>query len=248
MSGSSHGIDPSAVAGSDALGSLSDEASRRMLDHARMKRIKAGTAAFEQDQEADELLLLISGRLRVSKITPDGHQTTVRYLGPGESAGCVAVCGGLRYPATATAVEDSWALAWSRTQVQSLAGEVPDFVMNVMRVMAGRLDEVQHRLNESAHERVDRRIARAVMRLASQSGRRTDEGVLIDLPLSRQDLAEYAGTTLATVSRTLSRWEDEGLLTLGRQRVVVRDPHAMVMIAEDAPREAPQDGKDNKPD
>lgn len=236
MSGSSHGIDPSAVADSDALGGLGDEASRRMLDHGRMKRIAAGATAFEQDDEATELLLLISGRLRVTKVTAEGHRTTVRYLGPGESAGCVAVCGGLRYPATATAVEDSWALAWSRQQVQQLAGEVPEFVMNVMRVMAGRLDEMQSRLNESAHERVDRRIARALVRLAAQSGRRTEEGVLIDLPLSRQDLAEYAGTTLATVSRTLSRWEDEGLLSLGRQRVVVRQPHAMMMIAEDPPR------------
>jgi len=241
MSGSSHDIDPAAVANTEALGNLGDEASRRLLEHARMKRIEAGTDAFQQDQDATELLLLISGRLRVTKVTPEGHQTTVRYLGPGESAGCVAVCGGLPYPATATALEDTWALAWSRDRVQRLAGEMPEFVMNVMRVMAGRLDEMQRRLNESAHERVDRRIARAVVRLAAQSGRRTEEGVLIDLPLSRQDLAEYAGTTLATVSRTLSKWEDRGYLSLGRRRVVVRQPHAMVMIAEDPPPPRPEE-------
>ncbi len=241
MSGSSHDIDPAAVASTEAFGNLSDAASRRLLDHAHMKRIEAGADAFEQDRDATELLLLISGRLRVTKVTPEGHRTTVRYLGPGESAGCVAVCGGLRYPATATAVEDTWALAWSRDQIRRLAGEVPEFVLNVMRVMAGRLDEVQQRLNEAAHERVDRRIARAVVRLAAQSGRRTADGVLIDMPLSRQDLAEYAGTTLATVSRTLSRWEDQGYLSLGRRRVVVRQPHAMVMIAEDPPSPCPDE-------
>jgi len=70
-------------------------------------------------------------------------------------------------------------------------------------------------------------------------GRRTEAGIEIDFPLSRQDLAEMTGTTLHTVSRTLSAWEERGLVELGRQQVVIRQPHAVAAIAEDLPDEAP---------
>ena len=59
--------------------------------------------------------------------------------------------------------------------------------------------------------------------------------MLIDFPLSRQDLAEMCGTTLYTVSRTLSEWQAQGLVVTGRERVVVRFPHGLVRIAEDLP-------------
>ncbi len=59
--------------------------------------------------------------------------------------------------------------------------------------------------------------------------------MLIDLPLSRQDLANMAGTTLYTVSRTLSRWEEEGIVEAGREKVLIKHPPRLVMIAEDLP-------------
>ena len=64
------------------------------------------------------------------------------------------------------------------------------------------------------------------------AGRKTPEGIEIDFPISRQDLAEMTGTTLHTVSRLLSSWEDEGLVRSGRQKVTVTDPHGLMLIAE----------------
>ena len=101
--------------------------------------------------------------------------------------------------------------------------------------MGERIQVLQDRLREMATERVERRIANTLLRLARQTGRKTPEGVQIDLPLSRQDLAELCGTTLYTVSRTLSRWEMDGIVEAGRERVVIRAPHRLVMIAQDLP-------------
>jgi CRP-like cAMP-binding protein len=91
----------------------------------------------------------------------------------------------------------------------------------------------QHR--ELATERVERRIARALLRLVPQMGREVADGVVIDLRLSRQDLADLTGTTLYTVSRTLSQWEKQGLVQSGRERVLIRLPHALAALAEDLP-------------
>ena len=74
----------------------------------------------------------------------------------------------------------------------------------------------------------------ALLRLAKQSGRKVDHGIEIDFPISRQDVAEMTGTTLHTVSRILSAWEQQGLVESGRQRIVLRDSHKLFGIAEGA--------------
>jgi CRP-like cAMP-binding protein len=80
-------------------------------------------------------------------------------------------------------------------------------VKRVLRLQGRHLREIQARCRESATERVERRIARAVLRLTRQAGRRVEQGVRTEFPISRQDIAEITGTTLCTVSRTLSGWE-----------------------------------------
>jgi CRP-like cAMP-binding protein len=82
---------------------------------------------------------------------------------------------------------------------------------------------------------VEQRLARALIRLAGQAGQQTPTGVLIDLPLSRVDLAEMTGTTIYTASRVLSRWEHQGLVETGREWVLVRQPSALAAVAEDMP-------------
>jgi CRP-like cAMP-binding protein len=85
---------------------------------------------------------------------------------------------------------------------------------------------------EMSTQQVEQRIASAVMRLVQQSGRKTVEGVEIDFPITRQDLAEMTGSTLHTVSRLMSAWEEAGIVRSGRQRVTVTDPHALMLVAE----------------
>ncbi|MEA4906403.1 MAG: Crp/Fnr family transcriptional regulator, partial [Anaerolineaceae bacterium] len=124
---------------------------------------------------------------------------------------------------------------WSQATLLALVQRFPRLALNATKVLAGHVREFQNRYRELATERVERRLARNVLRLAGQTGRKTEEGILLDLPLTRQDLAEMSGTTLFTVSRILSRWEDQGLVLTGRERLVIRVPHSLVSIAEDLP-------------
>jgi CRP-like cAMP-binding protein len=97
--------------------------------------------------------------------------------------------------------------------------------------MTTYIQEMQERYRELATEKVERRIARALLRLAAQVGSKTDGG--IELTFTRQELAEMSGTTLYTVSRVLSEWERQELVEAGRERVVIRNPHGVVSIAEE---------------
>ena len=101
-----------------------------------------------------------------------------------------------------------------------------------MQTIGGRLQEAQTRVMEISTEEVERRIAHALARLGRQAGKQTDEGILIEFPLSRQDIAEMTGTTLHTVSRILSGWQNQGFVEGGRQRVLIRDPRRLDRLAE----------------
>jgi CRP-like cAMP-binding protein len=110
----------------------------------------------------------------------------------------------------------------------------PALASNTLQTIGSRLQDAHTRVMEMSTEQVERRIAHALLRLVQQAGRKVEQGIEIDFPISRQDLAEMTGTTLHTVSRTLSGWESQGLVEGGRQRIVVRDPHRLFTLAEGA--------------
>lgn len=197
--------------------------------------VARGCFFFHQGDPAAHLYLLMDGTVRIAQVTPDGQQVTLRVITPGQMFGAVAVLGDVVFPASAEAVEDSTALAWEGRVVADLMDRFPRLARNALGLVAGRLQEMQERYRELATERAEQRVARAVLRLVRQAGRKVEGGVFVDLPLSCEDMAELTGTTLYTVSRILSSWERRGLVESVRHRILIRVPHALVAIAEDLP-------------
>lgn len=197
-------------------------------------RAASGRAFFRAGEAATRVYILVAGRVKVTEVSPEGHEVILRVNGPGDLFGGVAAfVDGSEYPVTARALEASEALAWSGQVMLALMRRFPAIAINAARLVALRLHALQRVHHELMTDRVERRIARAVLRLAGEAGRRVESGVEIDFPLSRQDLAQMTGTTLFTVSRTLSGWQDEGMITTVRRRVVVCQPQRLVRIADD---------------
>jgi len=179
--------------------------------------------------------VLTSGRVKLTQLTPEGHQVVLGHVGPGEVFGGVGAFGDRAYSVNAETVEPSVALAWTSAAMQHVLETHPTVALNAIRFVADRLHDLQRRYRQLMTERVERRVARALLRLVSDAGRRVDTGVEIGFPVSRQDIAEMTGTTLYTVSRLMSTWEERGILSGGRQHIVLLKPHALVAIAEDLP-------------
>jgi len=210
----------------------------KILERARTRRVEREAFFFQQGDTATALYVLTHGQVRLVQLSPDGNQILLRFIPPQELFGGIAVLGDTVYPASAQAVQDSIALGWDSATFMQLLETFPRLAINALRHLAQRIQELQQRNLELTTERVERRIAHALLRLVQASGRKVEGGVLIDLPLSRQDLAEMTGTTLYTVSRTLSAWQQRGIVEIGRERVLVRLPHGLVAIAEDLPAPA----------
>lgn len=228
-------VDSSLVAHMPLFAGLSAEQLSEILREARSARYPKNSAVFEQGEEANSFFVLLHGHVRASKTTPAGEQVVVRYVSPGETFGVAPAIGLVRYPATATAVDDSIALAWPSAAWPRLVAKFPKLATNTLQTVGSRLQESHTRVVEMSTQQVEQRIAHALLRLAKQSGRKIEHGVEIDFPISRQDIAQMTGTTLHTVSRTLSGWESRGLIESGRQRVVLREPHKLFVLAEETP-------------
>jgi CRP-like cAMP-binding protein len=214
---------------------LSESDLDAILAEARDLSFEEESFLFYQDDPAERVFVLKSGRIKLTQLADDGQQVLMRVMTPGMMFAAISLVEGAVYPVSAEAAAPSQVIYWSQEKLLALVQRYPQLALNAVKVLAGHVREFQNRYRELATERVERRLARNVLRLASQTGRKTDEGVLLDLPLTRQDLAEMSGTTLFTVSRILSQWEHQGLVLSGRERLVIRFPHGLVSIAEDLP-------------
>jgi CRP-like cAMP-binding protein len=211
---------------------LSEIEITEVLQSAVPRRYPAGSVVFEQGAAALHFSVLLNGRLRVTQVTPTGEQVVVRIVNPGDIFGIARALRLHTYPGTATAVVESLALSWPMEQWEPLVERYPSFAASAIRVIGERLLEAQSRIREISTEVVERRVGHTVLRLVQQSGVREAEGIRIDFPISKQDLAEMAGTTLHTVSRILTAWEHAGLVDTGRQKLMVKDPHRLLLVAD----------------
>ncbi|PWH17660.1 MAG: Crp/Fnr family transcriptional regulator [Anaerolineae bacterium] len=204
-----------------------------LMENGVLRSVEEEAFFFMQGEPATHVYVLCEGRARMVQYTPNGLQITLRLVTPGQTFGGVALLQpSSGYPVTAQAMQDCLAIGWEARFLQMLAEKEPSIALNTMQLMHHYIVELQERQQALSAARVEQRIARTLLKLAAQAGRKTEAGILIDFPLTRQEIAEMCGTTLYTVSRTLNEWERKGLLDIGREKVILLQPHGLVEIAE----------------
>ena len=211
-----------------------DEDLELILKNSITRSIEEGSFFFMQGDEAEYLYILIKGQVKLMQSNPNGQQVNLRTIYPWQMFGALGAVrsDGATYPASAQTLEDCTALAISSLFLRSMLETRPYLSFDLMKLMTTYIQEMQARYRELATERVEQRVANALIRLAGQSGTKTDKEAGIELSLSRQDVAEMTGTTLYTVSRLLSEWERKGIIKTGRERITFTNPHELVRIAE----------------
>ena len=209
-----------------------DEDLKLFVQNSIERSIEEGEFFFFQGDPAVYFYVLISGRAKLMQMNPAGQQVNLRTINEWQMFGALgAVRDNAAYPATAQALEHSTALAIKSDFLREMMQSRPYLSFDLMKLMTSYIQEMQERYRELATEKVERRIAHALLRLVAQMGIKVAGGG-IELTFTRQDLAEMSGTTLYTVSRVLSEWEKQGLVEAGRERVSIRKPHELVRISE----------------
>jgi CRP-like cAMP-binding protein len=212
---------------------------KELIASGSSRALPAGADLVRQGDAAPFLFLVVEGRVKVSYLTPRSDCVTVRFKGPGELIGCAAVFRRALYPASVVAMTDAAVVGWPTAQALNWIEENPVLAQNALQVLSGQVEELLYRVSELASEPVETRLARAILRLMREYGKPIAVGrATIAFPATRQDLAELTGTTHFTVSRVLSRWAKERIVSRGRQRIVIRDADRLEGIADSAARAA----------
>jgi CRP-like cAMP-binding protein len=211
------------------------EAERKVcLAAARVVTARKGQWLARQGDPATTFYVVDRGALKIVQTAPEGQELIVRFVGPGDPFGGVVVLEHAPYPVSARAVESTSLYAWPAAAMRGMLEQFPRVSANVMREMAAHMTDALTRVREITTQRVGQRLAMTLVRLARQCGRPTDDGILITHALTRQELADLTGTTIYTVSRTLSQWEADGVLGSHLRHIIIRSPGRLGALADGA--------------
>lgn len=222
-----------AVADAPLFAGLDETARSGLFAAAALRNYAPPQQLFVQGDPADGFFLVVDGSVQLVQSTPDGREMIVRFIRRGEVIAAVALIPGGRYPVTAVAAEPCTVALWSSDTIRAWVVRHPVLHANIMSAMAMHMQDALSQGRDLATSKVPQRMAAMLLRLADRHGSPEPDGLLIDQPLSREQIAEMTGTTLFTVSRTLSEWQSAGILSTRKRHLIVHDRDRLAAIASD---------------
>lgn len=193
---------------------------------------QAGESIYFSGDPATRLYVLASGQIKLLRHSTSGQDVLLDILQAGDYFGSLTMLAAELYPDTAQALTAVCALSIQSNTFRALLKQYPQVALAVLDITAQRLQETQETVRGLSVSPVEQRIAAVLLKLADKLGESTAEGILIQMPLSRDDLAQMTGTTTETASRITSQFQKEGLVHSGRQWIALTDKARLEAIAD----------------
>ena len=210
---------------------LKEDDRSRFASVSRLKFYAKGERIFGEGEPSDFFSVVVSGRVKIVKMTPAGKDVILEIFGTGDPFGAVAAYEGRPFPASAVALEDTVCLITPRQAFFGLLEQHPSLVRGLLFGLTQRLVELTNRLAELSGGRVEARIARLFLKLSENIGGPAPEGIRIPMALSRQELADLTGTTIETCIRIMSRWGKDDIVRTEKDGFVLIDKNALEELA-----------------
>lgn len=188
------------------------------------------TICFAGDP-AERLFVVADGRVKLMRDTAVGKSVLFDLLTPGEFFGSLSGSGDDVYSDTAQALTPACILTIGGDTFQQILKRYPPVALKIIGIMSTRLRAAQERIQRLSVSTVEERIAHVLMVLSEKFGQPGKDGLLIQAPLSREDLASMVGATTESASRVMSQFQKDGLIQAGRGWVAITDPDGLKALA-----------------
>jgi CRP/FNR family transcriptional regulator, cyclic AMP receptor protein len=205
---------------------------RQLASYARLARYPAGKVIFQKGDDGDGMMAVVNGRVKICSHSYDGRELILNIVGPGEVFGEIALLDGEARTADAVALEACDLLVLLRRDFLPFLERHPRVSLRLLTVLCQRLRRTSEQLEDSLFLELRPRLAKCLLRLVHAFGRETPSGTLIDMKLSQQQLGTLVGMTRESINKQLRAWREEGLVTLERGYITVRDREGLELIAE----------------
>ena len=187
------------------------------------RRFPRGTTLFNEGESSDKVVVVVSGRVKISFFTNDGREIVLGVRGPGEILGELSALDGEPRSATATALEDVDSLIVTTDAFRAFIETHPKVALRLLETISRRLrDADDKRIEFGALDTVGR-VAKRLIELASRFGEETGEGLRISVALSQQDLAGWTGASREAVSKAMQTLRTRGWIETHRRGVTILD-------------------------
>lgn len=188
-----------------------------------VRKFSRGEVLFMEGDPVQGLYFVQSGKVQMSKVSYAGKQSILQIYSKGEVLAEAVLFSEASYPATAEAVESSTVYFLGLDAMQEVMLRHPLIAVNVVKVLSARLRTAQERLKYLSYAKAEGRIAKLLQELADSYGRMEDSGVFIDVEMTHARLASLTGLTRETVSRVLSAWRTDKVISTEQRKIILLD-------------------------
>jgi CRP/FNR family transcriptional regulator len=212
---------------------LSEEEFKSLEPIFQVKNFRKNQIVFLEEETGNYMYIVLAGKVKVTKATPAGKETILAIHQAGDFFGEMALLDGKTSPATVCAMEDCRIATISHADFQRLLLTNGKVVRQIVQVLCTRLRQVWGQIQELSHSTADDRIRTGILQLSKRHGVQDARGIIIDLKITHQELAELVGTSRETVTRTLARLQKNGTLKLENRRIVLLRPKDLMSEGPD---------------
>jgi CRP-like cAMP-binding protein len=214
-----------AMEASDLFEGISPKERDALLEISRTKWFSRNSLLFSQGETGAGFFLVVSGKVKVFKISPEGKEQILHIFGPGEIVGEVPVFSGKDYPASALSLKESELLYFPREGFLRLAMDQPQILLNMLATLSKRLRKFTVQIERLTLMEVATRLAEVLLEIAEDSA--SGERDVAELKITKGQLANQIGTTPETLSRSLGKMTRKGIIKVNRNRVTILDREAL---------------------
>jgi CRP/FNR family cyclic AMP-dependent transcriptional regulator len=205
------------------LGDLGQSDREAIMSRSRSRNFRAGATLMYEGQAGTEVLVLVSGRVKVTYLTEDGREVILDFRGPGELLGELAVVDGSPRSNTIQAIEPVQTLAISSADFRHLVASRPTLANTLLQHVIRRSKDSDRKVVEFGASHTLGRVAARLVEMVERFGTAAAGGHVIDLPITQEELAGWTGASREAVAKALHSLREGGLITTERRRFTVLD-------------------------
>ncbi|MBI5197787.1 MAG: Crp/Fnr family transcriptional regulator [Nitrospirae bacterium] len=202
---------------------LSEDEMKRMEQLTRMESVRRQQPVYFPGDPGDQVYLLKEGRVRISRITEDGHELTLEILEPGEIFGELEALENSLRDTMAVALDDISLCVIRKDDFESFLQRRSDLSIRLTKLTGLRLKKIENRIGNLLYRDIPSRLAGLLLDLAEEMGKEEGGSILIRTRFTHQELANLIASTRETVTLTLGEFRKKGLIDFDRKRIIIRD-------------------------
>ncbi len=207
---------------------LNDDELLEIIKMTGHREFQKGETIFLEGDVANTLYLINTGKIKIYKVTKDGKQQILHILGEGDFFGELNLLKSGYYNFDAEAIGKTRLCTITKDQLRSLVLARPEIGLKILEVVGDRLSDVESLAQHLATNDIESRIAYLLHELKDKYGVKTADGILVELPLTREEMSNYTGVARETISRKLQKLQSDGVIEIiGTKKILIKDEETL---------------------